>query len=79
VRGEQTNGFQNFRMRSVFKENGQMSTVLEIECFYGIGAFEVLLSGVSALKLSHPSVCSILRVFRCYSNYDTVSRGSGEE
>jgi hypothetical protein len=56
-----------------------MSTVLEIECFYGIGAFEVLLSGVSALKLSHPSVCSILRVFRCYSNYDTVSRGSGEE
>jgi hypothetical protein len=72
-----------------------MSTVLEIECFYGIGAFEVHLSGVLALpspkrlpaaqgfgrrgfaqaglKLSHPSVCSILRVFRCYSNYDTVS------
>jgi hypothetical protein len=77
VRREQTNGFQNFRMPSVLKENGQASMVLEIECFHGIGAFEVHLSKVSALKLSHPPVCSIFREFCSFSNYDTVSQGRG--
>jgi hypothetical protein len=31
-------------MRSVLEENGQVSMVLEIGCFHGIGAFEVHLS-----------------------------------
>jgi hypothetical protein len=78
-RREQTNGFQNFRMRSVLEENGQVSMVLEIECFHGIGAFEVHLSKVSAPKLSHPPVCFIFRVFWSFSNYDRVSRrGEGQ-
>jgi len=49
--------------------------VLEIQCFHGIGAFEVHRSEVSALKFSHPSVCSVLRLFGLFLNYDTVSRG----
>ncbi|PIV24597.1 MAG: hypothetical protein COZ69_00950 [Deltaproteobacteria bacterium CG_4_8_14_3_um_filter_45_9] len=52
--------------------------VLEIQCFHGIGAFEVHRSEVSALKFSHPSVCSVLRLFGLFLNYDTVSRGEGE-
>jgi release factor glutamine methyltransferase len=49
--------------------------VLEIQCFHGIGAFEVYRLKVSALKLSDPSVCSVLRRFGFFPNYDTVSKG----
>jgi len=35
--------------------------VLGSECFHGVGAFEVHLLKVSALKLSHPSVCSVFQ------------------
>jgi hypothetical protein len=95
ARREQTKGFQNFRMRSVLEKNGLVSMVLEIECFHGIGAFEVHLSKVSALpspkrlpaaksfgrrgyaqaglKLSHPPLRSIFRVFWFFSDYNTVS------
>jgi hypothetical protein len=65
-------------MRRVLEENGQASTVLAIKHFHGIGAFEVHLSKVSALKLSHPSVCSTFRVFWPFRNDETVSR-EGEE
>ncbi len=34
--------------------------VLEPKYFHGIGAFEVCLSKVSALKFSHPSVYPVL-------------------
>jgi len=37
--------------------------VLESQCFYGVGAFEVRFLKVSALKLSHPSVCSVFQNF----------------
>jgi release factor glutamine methyltransferase len=49
--------------------------VLEIQCFHGIGAFEVYRLKVSALKLSDPSVCSVLRRFGFFPNYDTISKG----
>jgi len=41
--------------------------VLESECFHGVGAFEVHLFKVSALKLSHPSVCSVFQNFSRFS------------
>jgi hypothetical protein len=41
--------------------------VLESECFHGVGAFEVHLLKVSALKLSHPSVCSVFQNFSRFS------------
>jgi hypothetical protein len=41
--------------------------VLESECFHGVGAFEVHLLKVPALKLSHPSVCSVFQNFSRFS------------
>jgi len=41
--------------------------VLESECFHGVGALEVHLLKVSALKLSHPSVCSVFQNFSRFS------------
>jgi hypothetical protein len=35
--------------------------VLEAECFQGVGAFEVYLLKVPALKLFHPLACSVLQ------------------
>ena len=77
ARTEQTNGFQSFRTRGVLEENGQVSMMLEIQCFHGIGAFGVYRLKVSALKLSHPSVYSVLRRGGFFSNYDTVSKSQG--
>jgi hypothetical protein len=59
-------------MRSVLEENGQVSMVLEIEYFHGIGAFEVHFSKVPALKPPHPPACSAFGEFCSFSNYDTV-------
>jgi hypothetical protein len=44
-----------------------VSIVLESEYFHGVGAFEVHLLKVSALKLSHPSVCSVFQNFSRFS------------
>jgi hypothetical protein len=41
--------------------------VFEMKCFHGVGAFEVYLFKVSALKLSHPSVCSVFKDFSLFS------------
>ena len=38
--------------------------VLEVKCFLDVGAFEVHLLKVSALKLSHPSACPVFKVGR---------------
>jgi hypothetical protein len=51
----ETNGFQSFRMRIIFRENGLLSMLLDANYFNSVGAFEVNLLKVSALKLSHPS------------------------
>ena len=67
MKTEQANGFQSFRTRSIFGENGQVSMVLEAQCFQGIGAFEVDRLKVSALKLSHPSACSVFQNFSHFS------------
>jgi hypothetical protein len=37
--------------------------VLEAKYFYGVGAYEVYLLKVSALKLSHPSACPVFQDF----------------
>jgi hypothetical protein len=37
--------------------------VFEMKCFHGVGAFEVYLLKVSALKLSHPSACPVFKDF----------------
>jgi hypothetical protein len=34
---EQTIGFQSFRTRSFLRENGEVSMVLESQCFHGVG------------------------------------------
>jgi hypothetical protein len=47
--------------------------MLEIQCFNGIGAFGVYHLKVSALKLSRPPVCSVLRRLGVFPNYDKVS------
>jgi hypothetical protein len=52
--------------------------VLEAQCLQGVGAFEVHLLKVFALKLSHPSACSVFRTSATFPYYDTVSAGSGE-
>jgi len=52
--------------------------VLEAQCFQGVGAFEVHLLKVSALKLSHPSACSVFQNFSHFPYYDTVSWGEGK-
>jgi hypothetical protein len=67
------------RTRGVLEENGQVSMVLEIGCFHGIGAFKVYRLKVSALKLSHPPVCSVLRLFGPFPNSDTASRSEGDD
>jgi hypothetical protein len=41
--------------------------VLEQQCYKDIGAFEVHLLMVSALKLSHPSACSFFQNFSHFS------------
>jgi hypothetical protein len=41
--------------------------VLESEYFHGVGAFEVHLLKVSALKLFHRSVCSVFQNFNRFS------------
>ncbi len=53
--------------------------VLESECFHGVGAFEVHLLKVSALKLSHPSVCSVFQNFSRFSllRHSLLGRGEG--
>jgi len=51
--------------------------VLESEYFHGVGAFKVHLLKVSALKLSHPSVCSVFQNFSRFPYCDTVSEGRG--
>jgi hypothetical protein len=52
--------------------------VLESGCFHGIGAFEVHLLKVSALKLSHPSVCSVFQNFSRFSLLQRSLRGERE-
>ncbi len=47
--------------------------VLRIQCFHGIGAFEVYRLKVSALK-PHPSVCSVLRRFGFFRNESREER-----
>ena len=37
--------------------------MLEVKCFHGLGAFEVYLLKVTALKLSHPSACPVFDEF----------------
>jgi len=50
--------------------------VLEAQCFHGVGGFEGHLSKVSALKLSHPSACS---VFQSLSHFSLLRHNlSGE-
>jgi hypothetical protein len=51
--------------------------VLEVKCFQGVGAFEVYLLKVSALKLPHRLPVPFLRTSASFPNYDTVSRGGG--
>jgi hypothetical protein len=41
--------------------------VLEAQSFQGVGTFEVHLLKVPALKLSHPSACSVLQNFSHFS------------
>ena len=41
--------------------------VLEAQCFHGVGAFEVHLLKVSALKLSRASACSVFQNFSHFS------------
>ena len=41
--------------------------MLEVECFHGIGAFDVYLLKVTALKLSHPSACPFFKKFSLFS------------
>ena len=53
--------------------------VLESECFHSVGAFEVYLLKVSALKLSHPSVCSVFQNFsRFFLLRHSLLMGEGE-
>jgi hypothetical protein len=54
-------------MQIIFSENGWLSMVLEVKCFHGVGAFEVHLLKVSALKLSHPSACPVFQDFSLFS------------
>jgi hypothetical protein len=64
-------------MRIIFSENGWLFMVLEVKCFQGVGAFEVYLLKVSALKLPHRLPVPFLRTSASFPNYDTVSRGGG--
>jgi len=41
--------------------------VLGMKCFHGLGAFEVNLLKVTALKLSHPSACPFFKKFSLFS------------
>jgi hypothetical protein len=41
--------------------------VLGMKCFHGVGAFEVNLIKVTALKLFHPSVCPVFNKFSLFS------------
>jgi hypothetical protein len=50
--------------------------VLESEYFHGVGAFEVHLLKVFALKLSYPSVCS---VFQNFSRFSQLRHGPNGE
>jgi hypothetical protein len=52
--------------------------VLESQCFHAIGAFEVYLLKVSALKLFHASVCSVFQNFTHFSYCETVLTGEGK-
>jgi hypothetical protein len=54
-------------MRIIFREIGYLSMALETKYFHDVGAFEVHLFKVSALKLSHPSVCPVFKDFSCFS------------
>jgi hypothetical protein len=54
-------------MRIIFNENGWLSMMLEAKCFHRIGAFEVYLLKVTALKLSHPSACPVFKDFSLFS------------
>jgi hypothetical protein len=51
--------------------------VLEVKCFHGVGAFELYLLKVSALKLSHPSAYPFFRTSAAFPYYDTVSGERG--
>jgi hypothetical protein len=51
--------------------------MLEMKYFHGVGAFEVYLLKVSALKLSHRLPVPFLRTSASFPNYDTVSWGRG--
>ena len=76
---EQTNGFQSFRTRGVIEEDGQVFLALEMQCFHGMGAFEAHCSKGSALKLSHPPVCSVFRVLCLFRNTtQSLTKGGWE-
>jgi hypothetical protein len=52
--------------------------VLEVKCFHGVGAFEVYLLKVSALKLSHPSACPVFKDFSLFSQLRHSLEGEGD-
>jgi hypothetical protein len=51
--------------------------MLEVKCFHGIGAFEVHLLKVTALKLSHPSACPVFKDFSLFSRLRHSLEGGG--
>jgi len=51
--------------------------VVEAKYLHGVGAFEVYILKVSALKLSHPSACPVFKGFKGESRKDPTTGGKG--